>query len=127
MNIKKAGQVTERPLAVRRKIMDFLGIGIVVVVTVVGSLVFWALLQNSIIINPSLMGLFSWWLSCLVGTAVALYLVADIFLGMVSWAIDFVKQYYMYMIGAVVVIGGLAMLGNKNAPEKELNKEEKES
>lgn len=107
--------------------MDFLGIGVLAVIAVVGSLVFWVLLQNSIIINPSLMGFFSWWLSCVIGTAVVLYLVADMFLGMVSWTIDFVKQYYLYMIGAVVVIGGLGMMGNKNAPEKEINKEENNS
>lgn len=42
--------------------MDLLGTGMLLLVVVIGSVVFWALLQNSIIINPSLMGLFSWWL-----------------------------------------------------------------
>ena len=104
--------------------MDFLGIGVLIVIVVVGSLVFLGLMQNSIIINPSLQGIFGWWLSCLVGTAVVLYIVVDLFFGAVSWAIDFVKQYYMYIIGAVVVLAGLGMLGNKKDEQAEIEKKE---
>lgn len=93
--------------------MDFLGAGMLILVVVIGSIVFWSLLQNSVIINPSIMGLFSWWLSCVVGTAVVLYLAFDILFGVVSWAFDLVKNYYLYIIGAVVIVGGIGFLGGK--------------
>lgn len=95
--------------------MDFLSIGVLAVIVVVGSLVFWVCLQNSIMINPSLQGLFGWWLGCVVGTAVVLYFVVDMFFGAVSWVIDFVEDNYLYMIGGVVVLGILGMLANKKA------------
>ena len=104
--------------------MDFLGIGALAVIVVVGSLVFWVCLQNSILINPSLQGIFSWWLGCVVGTAVVLYIVIDLFFGAVSWAIDFVKAYYMYIIGAVVVLGGMGMLSSKKTAEADVEKKQ---
>jgi hypothetical protein len=106
--------------------MDFLGIGALAVIVVVGSLVFWVCLQNSIIINPSLQGFFSWWLGCVVGTAVVLYILVDLFFGAVSWAIDFGKQYYMYILGVVVVLGGICMLGHKKTPASEFETKQDE-
>jgi len=49
--------------------MDFLGLGMLIGIGVVGTIVFGVLLANSFIVNPSLMGIFSLWLSCVVGTA----------------------------------------------------------
>lgn len=94
--------------------MDFLGIGVLIVVTVLVSIVFWALLQNSVIINPSLMGLFSWWLSCVIGTGVVIFLAFNMVAGAISWIFDFIKEYYMYIIGAVVVLIGISVLGGKS-------------
>lgn len=97
--------------------MDLLGTGILLLVVVTGSVVFWALLQNSIIINPSLMGLFSWWLSCVVGTAVVIYLAFEMLFGVFSWVFEFIKSYYLYIIGAVVIVGGIGFLGGKSNKE----------
>lgn len=96
--------------------MDFLGIGFLIAVGIVGSIVFWALLNNSIILNPSLSGLFSWWLGCVVGTAVVLYLLFDLFFGAVSWGIDFVKLHYQGIIGTIIILGLLGKFaGRKDA------------
>jgi hypothetical protein len=60
-------------------------------VVLVGSAVFVVLLKNSVMINPSLEGLFSQWLGCLVGTAVVLYLGAEL-LGGDKMADDLIKS-----------------------------------
>lgn len=93
--------------------MDFLGIGFLIVVGIVGSIVFWALLSNSVILNPSLSGLFSWWLSCVVGTTVVLYLLLVLFFGAVSWVIDFAKLHYIGIISTIVVLGVLGAVAGK--------------
>ena len=98
--------------------MDFLGIGFLIVVGIVGSIIFWALLKNSIILNPSMSGLLSWWLGCVVGTAVGIFLLMEIFAGVVSWVIDFAQLHYIGIIGTIVVLGILgAVAGRKDKTE----------
>ena len=84
-------------------------------VVLLGSAVFAALLKNSVIINPSLEGLFSQWLGCLVGTAVVLYLGVDLLWGAISWLIDFIKEDYPYLLGGIAVLGLLGVLANRNS------------
>lgn len=81
---------------------------------VVGSIVFWVLLQHSIILNPSLYGLTSWWLSCVIGTGLVGYILVSIFFGAVSWVVELIEDYYVYIIGAVVVIYGIKAMGKKD-------------
>lgn len=74
--------------------MDTVLLGIVLVI---GTIVFFIAVSNSVVFNPSLQGYFSWWLGCVVGTAVVLYVLAMVFSGVVEWVIDFVEDYYKYI------------------------------
>jgi hypothetical protein len=87
--------------------MDFLGLGMLIGIGVVGTIVFGVLLSNSFIINPSLMGMFSFWLSCVVGTAVVGYILLSCLASAVGWVIDFVEDDYMYIIGILVILFGI--------------------
>ena len=87
--------------------MDFLGLGMLIGIGVVGTIVFGVLLANSFIINPSLMGMFSLWLSCVVGTAVVGYILLSCLASAVGWVIDFIEDDYMYIIGILVVLFGI--------------------
>lgn len=98
--------------------MDFLSIVVIGVVVIIGSLVFGVLMKNSIIINPSGMGFLSWWMSCVVGTGVVLYLVVSMFFGVVSWAINFVTEYYVYIIGGIIVLLGIGYWGSKDSQDE---------
>jgi|GEM_PF-2450351 len=84
------------------------------VVLVIGTLVFFIAVGNSVVFNPSLQGYFSWWLGCVVGTAVVLYVLATLFSGLVSWTIAFVKEDYPYILGGVAVLIGLSYLAGQN-------------
>lgn len=83
------------------------------VVVLLGSAVFAVLLKNSVIINPSLEGLFSQWLGCLVGTAVVIYLGAELLGGAISWLIDFIEEDYPYLLGGLAVLYLLGGIVNK--------------
>lgn len=100
--------------------MDVLGTGFLITVVVLGSIVFFVLMQNSIIINPSIMGFFSWWLSCIVGTGFAIG-VAFLLLGsFIEWVIEFFQNHYKVIIGVVVALGVLGAMGSskkKASPE----------
>jgi hypothetical protein len=87
--------------------MDFLGLGMLIGIGVVGTIVFGVLLANSFIVNPSLMGIFSLWLSCVVGTAFVGYILLSCLASAVSWVIDFIEDDYMYIIGILVVLFGI--------------------
>ena len=82
-------------------------------VVLVGSAVFVVLLKNSVMINPSLEGLFSQWLGCLVGTAFVLYLGAELLVGVISWLIDFIEEDYPYLLGGLAVLCLLGGIANK--------------
>lgn len=87
--------------------MDFLGAGMLIGIGVVGTIVFGVLLANSFIINPSLMGMFSLWLSCVVGTAVVGYILLSCLASAVGWVIDFIEDDYMYIIGILIILFGI--------------------
>jgi hypothetical protein len=87
--------------------MDFLGLGMLIGIGVVGTIVFGVLLANSFIVNPSLMGIFSLWLSCVVGSAFVGYILLSCLTSAVSWVIDFIEDDYMYIIGILVVLFGI--------------------
>ena len=91
--------------------MDTVLLGIVLVV---GTIVFFIAINNSVVFNPSPQGCFSWWLGCVVGTAVVLYIFAMLFAGIVGWIIDFVKDYYKYILGGIVVLAGLGYFAGRN-------------
>lgn len=87
--------------------MDFLGLGMLIGIGVVGTIVFGVLLANSFIINPSLMGMFSLGLSCVVGTAVVGYILLSCLASAVGWVIDFIEDDYMYIIGILIILFGI--------------------
>ena len=87
--------------------MDFLGLGMLISIGVVGTIVFGVLLANSFIVNPSLMGIFSLWLSCVAGSAFVGYILLSCLASAVSWVIDFIEDDYMYIIGILVVLFGI--------------------
>lgn len=91
--------------------MDTVLLGIVLVI---GTIVFFIAVSNSVVFNPSLQGYFSWWLGCVVGTTVVLYVLAMVFSGIVGWIIDFVKDYYKYIIGGVVILVGLGYFAGQD-------------
>ncbi|WP_427112745.1 hypothetical protein [Megasphaera sueciensis] len=87
--------------------MDFLGLGMLIGIGVVGTIVFGVLLANSFIINPSLMRMFSLWLSCVVGTTVVGYILLSCLASAVGWVIDFIEDDYMYIIGILIILFGI--------------------
>lgn len=96
--------------------MDVLGIGFLVTAAILGSVVFFVLLQNSVILNPSLQGMFSWWLGCVVGTGFAIG-VAFLALGsLIEWGIEFFQNHYKIILGVVVALGVLGAMGGKKKP-----------
>ena len=98
--------------------MDFLGIVFIGIAVIIGSLVFGVLIKNSIIINPSGMGFLSWWMSCVIGTGVVLYLIGSMFFGIVSWVFNFIADYYMYIVGGIVVLLGIGYWGSKDSQDE---------
>ena len=90
--------------------MDFLGAGMLIGIGVIGTIVFGVLLANSFIVNPSLMGMFSLWLSCIVGTAFVGYILLSCLASAVGLVIDFVEDDYIYIIGIVVILFGIRVL-----------------
>ena len=69
-----------------------------IIALVVGSMMFWWLLQHEVVFNPTLYGYFIQWATCVGGVFVALLLLVGVVGGVISWIADFVGNHYKLLL-----------------------------
>ena len=89
-----------------------------IIALIVGSMMFWWLLQHEVVFNPTLYGYFIQWATCVGGVFIALLLLVGVVGSVISWIADFIGDHYKLLLGIVVVIIGLGAYGGKNKEEQ---------
>ena len=92
-----------------------------IIALIMGSMMFWWLLQHEVVFNPTLYGYFIQWATCIGGVFIALLLLVGVVGSVIGWIADFIGDHYKLLLGVVVAIIGLGAYSGKNKKETSAN------
>lgn len=84
-----------------------------IIALIVGSILFWQLLQHEVVFNPSLYGYFIQWATCVGGIFIVLLLGVGVIGAVIGWIFDLIGAHYKLLIGIVVAIIGMGIYSGR--------------